>query len=208
VHYEQKRTDGGVPLDLSVSGAPGYTVYFDGRLDTPVKDGDRILVNGLTLVVETVNEIGNLTPSRPWIAWWRHEPGPQLRRVLRCRCQRGPEVRLRAEGLAGARHHQQRTARRGPAIRIHRPRQSQRPDQSAHGQADRNLDGAYQLEQQRDHHDGHLAGQEPARLRLPLRRQLWPWPGRCQSGRRPALRGWRHSPVPQIGRPGQSAALR
>jgi hypothetical protein len=62
VHYEQKRTDGGVPLDLSVSGAPGYTVFFDGRLATPVKDGDRILVNGLTLVVEMVNEIGNLTP--------------------------------------------------------------------------------------------------------------------------------------------------
>jgi hypothetical protein len=48
----------------------------------------------------------------------------------------------------------------------------------------------------------------PRGFRLPLRRQLWPRSGRRQGGRRLALRGWRHSPVPQVGRPGQSAALR
>ena len=66
VHYEQRRTDGGSELEAMPAGVPGYTVYVDGRLATPLKHGDRFIVNGMTLMVEQVDEVGNLTRNQSY----------------------------------------------------------------------------------------------------------------------------------------------
>jgi hypothetical protein len=62
VHYEQHKTDGPQGIQIGVSGAPGYDVFIDGRLDTPLRPGDRIVVNGSIFRVDSANDLGNLTP--------------------------------------------------------------------------------------------------------------------------------------------------
>jgi hypothetical protein len=65
VHYERVDSKDGSALDIALGGQPGYTVHFAGLLDTPLKDGDRILIaaRNLTLKVERKSLPGNLSPT-------------------------------------------------------------------------------------------------------------------------------------------------
>lgn len=63
IHYEQTRTaDGGIHT-YSESGMPGYIVFLQDILETPLTSRDRLTVNGLTLGVIFGSYPGNLTPA-------------------------------------------------------------------------------------------------------------------------------------------------
>jgi len=62
IHYELSRAEDGGIHSYSESGVPGYTVRFNGRLDTPVVSGDRLVIGGRTLEIVYGSYAGNLGP--------------------------------------------------------------------------------------------------------------------------------------------------
>jgi hypothetical protein len=62
VHYELSRAEDGGIHSYSESGVPGYTVRFNGRLETPVVSGDRLVIGGRTLEIVYGSYAGNLGP--------------------------------------------------------------------------------------------------------------------------------------------------
>lgn len=60
-HYERSTPIVGEPIDYEAGNGYGYTVWFDDPVT--IESADTVTVNGITISVQRVPEVGNLTPG-------------------------------------------------------------------------------------------------------------------------------------------------
>ena len=62
VHWEALDNDTANTLAIDITGTPGRTYWFDGRLETPLVEGDKIIVDDVTWQVTGHAQTGNNGP--------------------------------------------------------------------------------------------------------------------------------------------------